>query len=166
MMPDLAHDLMTRVLSSLELLLLRRNEEEWPLILATLIVVLMIVESIQYHSAKRPYHEAYDLKSFARSNDHLEGDDDAVEKLLTFYSACFSACHNRLRPDWKGELDRAATRASPSDTFVRSMREAIGQASPGGYLARKARAKRRNDEDMGFFLDRLVARLLLTQLQT
>ncbi|KAF2630887.1 hypothetical protein BU25DRAFT_455942 [Macroventuria anomochaeta] len=160
-MPNLAHELMKSVLSSLELLLLGRNEGEWSVTLATLIVVLMTVESIHYHSAKRPYHEAHKPASSAAPIDHVEGDDEAVNKLLKFYSACFSACHTRLRPDWEGEPDRAAVRASTSDTFIKSIREAVGKASPGGYLLKKAHEKRTDDEDMGFFFDRLVARLLL-----
>lgn len=160
-MPDLANDLMRNILSSLEVLLLGRNEDDWPTTLAILVVVLMTVESIYYHSAKRPYHEAYDLTSSTSGSDNVEVDDQSVDKLLKFYSACFSACHTRLRPDWQGELDRAGGRASTSDLFIKSMREAVGKASPDDYLAEKARQTRIDDEDMGFYFDRLVAKLLL-----
>ncbi|KAH6612661.1 hypothetical protein C7974DRAFT_82295 [Boeremia exigua] len=166
MMPDLANDLMRDVLSSLEVLLLGRNEDDWPTTLAILIVVLMTVESIHYHSAKRPYHEAYDQLDSVTSSSDTEVNDQAVDKLLKFYGACFSACHTRLRPDWEGELDKAAGRASASHTFIKSMRDAVGKTSPGGYLVKKAYQKRTDDEDMGFFFDRLVARLLLLELQS
>lgn len=164
-MPELAQALMREVLSSLEVLMLGRNEEDWPVTLAILVVVLMTVESIHYHSAKRPYHEAYDTTHSTVASDHVEGDDQAVAKLLTFYSACFSACHTRLRPDWEGEPGKAAGRESAPDSFITSMREAVGKASPGGYLVRKAREKKTDDEDMGFYFDRLVARLLLLEPQ-
>lgn len=166
MMPELANELMRDVLSSLEVLLLGRNEEDWPITLAVLMVVLMTVESIHYHSAKRPYHEAYGPTSSAADSGNTEVDDQAVDKILKFYSACFSACHTRLRPEWKGDLEKVAGRASAPDLFIKGMREAIGKASPGGYLVDKARKKRTNDDDMGYFFDRLVARLLLLEHQS
>ncbi|KAJ4380045.1 hypothetical protein N0V86_004352 [Didymella sp. IMI 355093] len=164
-MPELAQELMRGVLSSLELLLLGRNEEDWPVTLAILMVVLMTVESIHYHSAKRPYHEAIDTAHTAITSDLVEIDNQSVDKLLTFYNACFYACHTRLRPNWEGELDKGAGRASASDTFIKNMREAISNASPSGYLVRKAHQARCDDEDMGFYFDRLVARLLLLEVQ-
>lgn len=165
MMPELANELMRDILSSLEVMLLGRNEDDWPTTLAILIVVLMTIESIHYHSAKRPYHEAYDITDSPAGSDDAEIDNQAVDKLLKFYSACFSACHTRLRPDWEGDLGRTAGRASASDMFIKGMREAISKTSPGGYLVNKAHAKRTGDEDMGFFFDRLVARLLLLEHQ-
>jgi hypothetical protein len=164
-MPELAQELMRAVLSSLELLLLGRNEEDWPVTLAILMVVLMTVESIHYHSAKRPYHEAIDTAHTAIASNLVEIDNQSVDKLLTFYNACFSACHTRLRPNWEGELDKGAGRASASDTFIKNMREAIDNASPSGYLVRKAHQARCDDEDMGFYFDRLVAKLLLLEVQ-
>ncbi|CAO2648909.1 Nn.00g098580.m01.CDS01 [Neocucurbitaria sp. VM-36] len=161
-MPELALILMKDVLSSLEQLLLNRECAEWPMALAVLITVLMTVESIHYHAAKLPYH--YDFNNTRTSNpeEDLKVDDEGVRTLLAFYSACFSGCHARLRPDWEGEVVRPQRvgRTCPEDTFVENVREAIKKASGAGYLARKASEKREGD-DMGFFFDRLAARLLL-----
>jgi hypothetical protein len=163
-MPALANRLMESVLSTLEVLFLSRDGEQWPLALATLLVVLMTIESIHYHAAKLPYHDAYDsTRPTTTITDGLEGDDSAVHTLLEFYKACFAACHTRLRPDWEGELKITPERSSPADQFVKSIREAISNASPGGYLEQKVSERRVDDEDMGFFFDRLVARLLLLE---
>ncbi|KAF1845742.1 uncharacterized protein K460DRAFT_312459 [Cucurbitaria berberidis CBS 394.84] len=164
-MPELALILMKDVLSSLEQLFLNRECGEWPVALAVLITVLMTVESIHYHAAKLPYH--YDFNNMRSSNpeEELKVDDEGVRMLLAFYSACFSGCHARLRPDWEGEISRPqrTSRTSPKDTFIESVREAIKNASGAGYLGMKASEKRKGD-DMGFFFDRLVARLLLLKL--
>ncbi|KAF1949367.1 hypothetical protein CC80DRAFT_520587 [Byssothecium circinans] len=166
-MPTLAARLMKEVLSSLEHLFLNREPHEWPIALATLLVVLITVESIQYHAAKLPYHQSYDAgPSQSRQENDSKGDDEEVKKLLAFYSACFSSCHARLKPDWKG--DAAQSRGmggagiSPEDKFVDNVREAIVRAEDeqGGYLVKKADGERVGD-DMAFFFDRLAARVLV-----
>ncbi|KAF2710497.1 hypothetical protein K504DRAFT_431113 [Pleomassaria siparia CBS 279.74] len=168
-MPTLAQKLMNEVLSSLELLLLNRECSEWPIALAVLLVVLMTVESTQYHAAKVAYHHSYDSDPSTsqqptganEGNDDHTVDDADIKSLLTFYLACFSGCHARLKPDWRGESKRASPLAiGPEDRFVESVREAVKRASPDLYLAGKAGSKRQG-EDMGFFFDRLVARVLV-----
>ena len=162
-MPILAGKLMKEVLLTLERILLSRDSEHWPLALATLIVVLMTVESIQYHAAKLPYHDAYDSHHLPSAVDSFESDESAIATVLAFYKTCFSACHTRLQPGWEGELDTAAARSSPSDRFVKSVREAMKNANSEDYLERKACERRLDEEDMGFFFDRLVVRLLLSE---
>jgi hypothetical protein len=163
-MPRLALGLMKEVLSSLEQLLLNKEIDEWPVSLAVLITVLMTIESIHYHAAKLPYHNDYDTTRPSNSEDYLREDDHGVEALLAFYSACYSGCHARLRPDWEGETTsvfrNGKNHTSPEDTFIENLREAIRNANHGGYLVKKANQKREND-DMEYFFDRLVARLLL-----
>lgn len=163
-MPELALSLMKDVLSSLEHIFLNRECDEWPIALAVLITVLMTVESIHYHAAKLPYHHGHDTAHSNVPEENSEIDDGGVKTLLTFYSACFSGCHARLRPDWEGEppLSQRSRNVSPQDTFIESVRGAIKNASAAGYLARKAKDKRHGD-DMAFFFDRLVARLLLAR---
>lgn len=162
-MPDLTSKLMREVLSVLERILFSRNGEHWPVALATLIVVLMTVESIHYHAAKLPYHDAYSPARPESTGDSFEADDSAVDTILASYKACFFACHTRLQPDWKGDLNLVAGKRSPADDFIKSVREAIGKDGVEGYLAGKVQEKRLGDEDMGFFFDRLVARLLLLE---
>jgi len=157
-MPSLALSLMKEVLSSLELLFLNRECHEWPVGLATLLVVLMTVESIQYHAAKLPYHNSYDsgVPHSKQENDN-KIDDEGVKSLLNFYLACFQGSHNRLNSDWQGEGILGIT---PEDKFVQSVRDAVSRATPNGYLESKSSAER-VDDDMGFFFDRLAARLLV-----
>jgi hypothetical protein len=158
-MPGLALRLMKEVLSSLEQLLLNRDSEDWPMSLAILIVVLMTIESIHYHAAKVPYHGSYDTPKPANAEEGHDVNDESVKALLAFYTACFIGCHARLRPDWDGEATSQRT-SSAEDGFVESVRESIKEASADRYLARKATESRQGD-DMGYFFDRLVARLLL-----
>lgn len=166
-MPDLASHLMKSVLSSLEQLLLNRACEDWALSLAVMIVILMTVESIQYHAAKLPYHNIFDTPRKSTTTSLSEDtptalDDEATKTLLSFYSACFAGCHARLRPDWEGESSTANKGSRPEDVFVESVRESMRRASGEGYLARKVHVTRREGEgDMEFFFDRLVARMLV-----
>lgn len=159
-MPKLAGRLMKEVLSTLERILFSRNGDHWPIALATLIVVFMTIESIQYHAAKLPYHDAYDSNRAETTPGSFEADDSAVNTILASYKACFEACHTRLRPEWKGDLATTGPGTS-TDQFVKSVREAIAKDGVEGYLQGKVDEKRFDEEDMGFFFDRLVAKLLL-----
>jgi hypothetical protein len=159
-MPDLALCLMKEVLSSLEQLFLNRDCEDWAISLAVTMTVLMTIESIQYHAAKLPYHNSFDTPRPSTPDDGYGVDDEGVKTLLVFYTACFSGCHARLRPDWEGESTFSRRALSPEDVFVESVRNSIKRASGEGYLSRKATEKRSGD-DMEYFFDRLVARLLL-----
>jgi hypothetical protein len=164
-MPALALSLMKEVLSTLELLFLKRESCTWPVSLATLVVVLMIVESIQYHAAKLPYHHFYDGTGSQENDNKI--DDEGVKSLLAFYSTCFAGSHTSLNANWQIETTVASqptdtnfSATSPEDRFMRSVQEAINEACSENYLESKATAER-VDDDMGFFFDRLAARLLL-----
>jgi hypothetical protein len=157
-MPGLALSLMKDVLTSLEQLLLNKDCDEWPIALAVLTTVLMTVESIHYHAAKLPYHNRYNATRSPSTEEDVEIDDHGVKSLLEFYRACFSGCHARLRPDWEGESMQSHQTGTPEDAFIQNLREAIKKAETSNYLAKKAKEKRQ-DEDMGYFFDRLVARL-------
>jgi hypothetical protein len=89
--------------------------------------------------------------------------DDGVKTLLTFYTACFSGCHARLRPDWDGDVNSSQHTSSAEDTFVQNVRKSIGEASKNRYLSGRAAENPRQGNDMGYFFDRLVARLLLSK---
>lgn len=163
-MPALATQLMRSVLADLERLLFARNEVDWPVALASLMVVLMTVESIHYHAAKLPYHDAYGpARRENVDGSGFEADDGVVDTLLASYKACFSACHTRLQPHWQGDLSAAAGKTDPADQFVASVREAVGREGVESYLAGKVHERFVDEEDMGFFFDRLVARLLLLE---
>lgn len=182
-MPTLALKLMREILLSLEHLLLRRAIPEWPVALATLIVLLMTLESIQYHSAKLPYHhhqfsspssspaDDTDAAPASLAPEHaLAADDDGVRQLLEFYGACFPGCHARVHPAWKGDPEEGVkvvgekrVGMASEDRFVENIRGAVREASRG-YLEGKAGGEREGEgegEGMGFYFDRLVARLLV-----
>jgi hypothetical protein len=183
-MPGLAQSLMKDVLSALEQLMLNRDCNEWPIALAVLIVVLMTIESIHYHAAKLPYHHSFDVtnsntqdeRNIAAVEDR-KVDEQGIKTLFAFYSACFAGCHVRLSPEWQGEpsslspvspssLSPTAAYLPPAglgkaeEHFIESIREAIKKANHGAYLNRKATADREG-EDMDFFFDRHVAKLLI-----
>ncbi|CAI6331911.1 unnamed protein product [Periconia digitata] len=157
----LALSLMKEVLLSLEELSLKNGLRVWPVALATLMLVLMTIESIQYHASKLPYHHNYDsTESKPGSESQLEN-EDAVKSLLAFYTARFGDYHSRLH-DMR---DRTATGSSdldmnPEDKFIENIREMIKKISLGEYAVRRAGAER-VDQDMQWFFDRLVARLLV-----
>lgn len=161
-MPDLARRLMQEVLSSLEQLLLNRECDDWPMTLAVIITVLMTIESVHYHAAKLPYHNSFDSLRPSSLEDCPHINDEGVKNLLAFYNTCFSGCHARLRPDWEGESSASQCGSKPEDIFVQSVKKSIGEANSGGYLLRKATASRQGN-DMDYFFDRLVARLLLSK---
>ncbi|KAF1929514.1 uncharacterized protein M421DRAFT_419300 [Didymella exigua CBS 183.55] len=160
-MPLLAGKLMKEVLSTLERILLSRNGDHWPIALATLIVVLMTVESIHYHAAKLPYHHAYDDDSPSTPVGSFGAGESAVDTILSLYKECFSACHTRLQPNWKGDPHTNTGQSTSTDHFIKSVREALAKDGVESYLGGKASEKRFEEEDMEFFFDRLVARLLL-----
>lgn len=161
-MPDLALKLMKEVLSSLEQLFLNKDCDDWPIVLAVLISILMTVESVHYHAAKLPYHSRYDTPR-SNAEEDLKFDEQGVKTLLDFYSACFSGCHARIRPDWEGESIQSHNVGSPEAMFIEGLRGTVKVADDAGYLAKKANEMREGD-DMGYFFDRLVARLLISRL--
>jgi hypothetical protein len=164
-MPALARNLMKEVLPSLEQLLLNRECDDWPMTLATIITVLMTMESVHYHAAKLPYHGSFHSARSTNIEDPAQINEEGIRNLLAFYNTCFHGCHARLKPDWEGELSASQKGLSPEDIFVQGVRKSISEASrsSGGYLSRKATTTPRQGDDMEYFFDRLVARLLLSK---
>jgi len=172
-MPKLALKLMREVLLSLEQLFLNRECYQYPVALATLLVVLMTIESIQYHATKLPYHDSQETamqRSVSKQARHFRGDDDGIHSLLAFYIACYPGCHAKLSPEWRDTPNLVMrTRVLRTeemilgDKFVENVRGAIKNATIS-YLEERATAVREG-EDMGFFFDRLAARLLVLRTQ-
>lgn len=157
----LGAQLMKEVLSSLELLLLGRDCDDWPTVLATLLVVLMTIESVQYHSAKRPYHGSTKSLTPKELYHRLESiDEEAVKVLMSFYMACFGGCHTRLHMGNDNEPAHGST-LSPGDIFISSIQGSIRRAQEGmNYVGKKLQDQTWYEKDMSFFFDRLIARLL------
>ncbi|KAK3060490.1 hypothetical protein LTS18_008440, partial [Coniosporium uncinatum] len=119
-MPALAERLMKDCLCRLEAMSLSRQCRVWPVIFATFAVLLMTVETIQYHGAKEGYHAIYDdhdggyraeydcqtasapvpimRPGRSVSEDVMGGTgDEEVDALLSFYKTCYSGCHSKLQ---------------------------------------------------------------------
>ncbi|OCK82845.1 hypothetical protein K432DRAFT_250144, partial [Lepidopterella palustris CBS 459.81] len=167
-MPALAQELMRDILARLERLALSRQCAQWPVILSTFAVLLMIVESTQYHAAKIAYHARYDSGPAVAEREQerkvgRELDEQGVDALLNFYKACYGGCHARLREDWLGEEEEGVNgmgKGSAAERFVTAMRTAIRNANEGGYLKERGLMKIESSKG-GFscFFDRLLARL-------
>ncbi|KAF1815832.1 hypothetical protein P152DRAFT_455546 [Eremomyces bilateralis CBS 781.70] len=172
-MPQLAKRLMDTTLKKMEPHLYSRDCEEWPLVLATFMVLLMTIESIQYHAAKEAYHALFDRISAdpgapafsAHTGPHSSKiDDKTAVCLLEQYSKCFQKCHKKLT------MTAPKTLASPSsvgsradqeacDRFIDDLRSTIERCNP--YLEQRCELKVDRADNMSFFFDRLVAKLLL-----
>jgi len=160
---------MREILLSLEQLLLNREVHEWSVAVATLIVLLITIESIQYHAAKLPFHHSHDtpmVRSQSKQERDYRGDEEGVRQLLEFYAACFSGCHARLSPDWRGDPEVGSRPGNaksmalpPEDKFIEGIRDAARKATPEYLEAKAAEAWKR--DDMSYFFDRLAARLLV-----
>lgn len=158
--PQLAEELTVRVFSYLERLFQGGSEEDWPTVLALMLVMMMVLETVQYHTSKRPYHHESDSNTSHMEHNDTSG-ESASKTLLSFYAMSFSACHTRL--DLTKNLEPIAEgdeRLPSSSKFVHHVRKAMQQAEATRYLSAKI-SQQRTDGDMSFFFDRLVAKLLL-----
>jgi hypothetical protein len=161
--PSLALALCKEVLFGLEILLRDPNGdgENGPIALALMMVVLMAIESTQYHAARLPYHNSYDIPKVSPSSSDDEVDDTSAQALLAAYSACFSSYHNRLELRLQGvNLPLESVPTSPVAAFEQNVQVLTRKTNNAGYLSRKATEKRMGD-DMEYFFDRLVAQILL-----
>jgi hypothetical protein len=160
----LAHKLMREILTQLEILSPSKDIFKFPIIVSTFSVLLMAMESLQYHFAKIPFHASHDNPSklqrsekepTIRNLDELDGAD----VLLRFYKA--TKCHEEL-----------GTICSPSsfpsyvinpgvDTigFLDNLKSMTTGIKP--YLTDLADSKTVARNDLSRFFDRLLARMYL-----
>lgn len=119
----------------------------------------MVVEWIQYHATKRPYH-GIPAPLIPQGLPHKQKrPDEAVNNLLEFYTACSQSYHTLLRMGDEGN-SAPGLASSPDIIFIESIRGATRRAGDIGYLSRKAKASTEWDGgDMNFFFDRHIARL-------
>lgn len=159
-MPALAQKLMRDVLARLERLALSRQCSHWPVVISSLAVLLMTVESIQYHAAKVSYHASYDAQPAQQQLERAKCqalDEQGVDALLGFYRACYGGCHARLGEDGGDEVEGIGVRG-PEGRFVEALRGTIRNAEP--YLKERRSVNMEKLEDMNCFFDRLLAKLL------
>jgi hypothetical protein len=158
--PQLAEELTARVFSYLERLFQRGREEDWPTVLALMLVIMMVLETVQYHTSMRPYHHESDINTSHMEHNDTPG-ESASKTLLSVYAVSFSACHTRLDLTKNLEPIAEGSESLPSSSkFVHNVRKSMQQAEATRYLSAKI-SQQRTDGDMSFFFDRLVAKLLL-----
>ncbi len=158
--PSLARHLMKSVLDGLYHVMLLQNCDRWPLVISTFAVLLMVIETMQYHSAKVGFHAGYDGRiedspAHAYPATCRALDEEAVNRLLHLYRICYGDCHARLMNE------RAPLPQDGSGDFLKTMRNAVGNAST--YLDRRSTLTLSQINDMSFFFDRLLAKLFLSQ---
>jgi hypothetical protein len=139
------------------------------MIVGTFSVLMMAMESLQYHVTKLPYHThldgpAPDLAEWEPQSRDLD-DMDKSEVLIRFYKA--TKCHDRLSklgspPRHQGSdgffLDYVPCDAETKKALT-SMHEALVDARP--YLVAKSRRSVFPGTDMTAFFDRLLAKMFI-----
>lgn len=160
--PSLAEELMKSALRGLEKLALSRVCSQWPTIVSVTAVLLMAIESIQYHSLKTPYHASLTPGGQAEKNRTICAtmDTTGVEALLNFYRVCYGSCHSRLS-DSPAESLGVFNDNGVQDRFTRGLKSSVDDAKD--YLERKSTADPLGSEDMSVLFDRLLAKLFLAQ---
>lgn len=173
----LAKRLMKDVLARLEALA-GESAQHFPVILSTFAVLFMAVETIQYHAAKESYHASYDSESIRnREKIHvLANEEEGVENLLNFYSACFGNCHANLHERSASGFQRFANDAAKTGNgfesdkertvaYLKTIKAAIDRAR--FYLVAKkdgvGEQQGLGKGDMSVYFDRLLAKLFLTR---
>jgi hypothetical protein len=163
--------------ASLEEILLGRKEKAWPIALFAMFVVLMVLQTLGYHAAKRPYHHAgHDDE---HSQDYRnEMDEHTAEASISNYASCSFDYHTGHRLDnvlviaadpireqqGAGGGDTGQNGAQAWDLSICNARKAIQQTNDDDYLERKAQERLRKEDDMAFFFGRFIARLLVVQI--
>ncbi|KAF1987764.1 hypothetical protein K402DRAFT_412005 [Aulographum hederae CBS 113979] len=145
-MPGVAEGLMREVLEGVERASLGRACGGWVGVLAVFCVVLMCIETGEYHGAKRGYHETLDhrnegengngdtekgkgrqLENEQEYHGWSEGEKDGqrsegVEALLGFYRTCYSGCHGQLKVEDDGvtTTTSSSSLSSPNSSWKAS----------------------------------------------
>jgi hypothetical protein len=160
----LSHKLMREILTELEILSPSKDIFKYPVIVGTFSVLLMAMESLQYHFAKIPFHASHDNPSKLQPSDkeptirNLD-EFDGADVLLRFYKA--TRCH--------AELGTISSR-SPFPTYVTNpgvdtigfldnLKKMTIEIRP--YLQDLAQSKTVARNDLSRFFDRLLARMYL-----
>jgi len=162
----MSHQYMLQVLKALEILSPTDNPSKFPIIICTFSVLMMAMESLQFHVAKLPYHTHHDspppdlalLEPPTRDLDEM----DKSDVLIRFYKA--TNCHARLNKLGTGgqasEVLAGLSCDAETRNILSSLHCAILSARP--YLI----AKRHNSlvlgTDMTAFFDRLLSKMYLT----
>ena len=161
---QLSHRLMRTVLTELEILSPSKDVMQFPMLVSTFSVLLMAMESLQYHFCKIPYHTYHDnggqmqdqnREPITRSLDDLHGADI----LLRFYKA--TNCHAQIGQIGAESLIFPSAISVETDPtgFLRDIKASVLQAKP--YLQERLKRQAARKADMSNIFDRLLAKLYL-----
>jgi hypothetical protein len=183
----IAHKLMTSVLKELEALSQVTDPQKFPVIVGTFSVLAMVLESLQYHVAKLPYHCHNDNPTTVSTHLHGLGEpstrdlaDPGADILLRFYKA--TACYQKLgelgtgaKSDLKfslsslfaprggqsshGARSGSVRRGKEPAAFLNGLHNAVAESRD--YLAHKATLIVAPYHDLTAFFDRLLARMYI-----
>lgn len=159
-LPKLARRYLNELLERLELICLSKECDQWPVVLATLAVLLMALESIQYQSARVALHAVLDDNNSPKETWMLEKSlcQQGIDALIIFYRNCFPSCHRRLLTYGEDERSRGGNLAQ--GMFIQSLRESIRNSRP--YIEeRKYPVYNPNIDDFTNYFDRLLANFLI-----
>ncbi|KAJ9668803.1 hypothetical protein H2201_001049 [Coniosporium apollinis] len=164
-MPDLARELMSEVLSRLEVLFLDQDCVEWPIVISTVGVLLMTIESVQYHSSRVGYHSSPVSTSGELQKTQCQMmDEQAIVILLNFYGMSYPICHTQLQEGSCGSsvaTSSTASNANPSIAFVSGVRRAISDARQ--YLQHRLQMPAAKAGDIAYCFDHWLAKLFLSR---
>lgn len=191
-MPQMAHEMMVSILNRVERMSLSQKCEMWPYAIVTFGLLLMAVESIDYHAEKVSFHADLDT---ARARSQSEptrcapcglqpaldsspstgpprtgraNSDQACEQLVGFYRRCFPNCHRRLTgpSDTPGRKRSgsaaAAEQQEAQNTLIAELRSALSNAE--AYLMEKGSDVGKTEDDLSFYFDRKLAKFFLPNL--
>jgi hypothetical protein len=166
---QMSHQYMRNVLMELERLSPTENATKFPIIISTFSVLLMAMESLQYHVSMLPYHTHHDglpphpaavWEPQSRNLDEM----DKSDILIRFYKA--TNCHAQLK-GLGTAAEGSKTHKFMTDVswdlettmFLFSFHQAILVAR--SYLINKRQISVVSGTDMTAFFDRLLSKMYL-----
>jgi hypothetical protein len=165
---DVSHELMKQVLIELEVVALSQDPSTFPMTVCTFSVLFMVMESLQYHINKLPYHCHNDNPSLLQQDDEPQtrnlDENDGSDILLRFYKG--TACHARIGTLATEQSDGPliAPRSSHSgdpNMVMFNLRSAARESRP--YLVERLKKKIVPRTDLSSYFDRLLAKMYLME---
>jgi hypothetical protein len=164
----MSHKYMRQVLMELEILSPTDDSSKFPMIISSFSILMMAMESLQYHVTKLPYHTyhdgpAPDLAVWEPPTRDLD-EMDKSEVLIRFYKA--TMCHSRLSslgipgryPSSNEFLGNVQCNEESRKVLI-NLHHAIRLSRP--YLEVKRQRAVVPGTDMAGFFDRLLAKMFL-----
>ena len=157
---ELARDLLSDVLTRLEVLALNKECSNWHVVFSTFAVLFMAIELVQYQDARIGFHAALDgnllhSPAFKFSERSQELENNGVNLLLRLYKLCFGGCNSRIHDE------SSATPPGEAGRFLAKIRDIYTRTQP--YLRRQSLTSVRNVLHMSDLFDRQVAKLIMTR---